>query len=612
MVSSEQRTFALAAGLLSVMMLAAIWCVAYVPTNDGPQHLFLAHVHAHYDDPGTIYAQLFESHGQLGGAGFSAIYVPLESVFSWQTAFRLTLSISALLWSWGFVLLVWSLNPSRLWLGTLGFATAFQWIFYMGFLPFYFASGFGFSIVSLAIASKEWRAKTLVALTALLFALTCCHAFAGAITGLSLALIAFLRVTRGRMVRDMLGLALVAVPSLAVAVLSTSSATDVTGAKAGVPETQWLEWGERLTSLAWAFVSGPSWRSWPPVVLCLAGIATMFVWRNRRRSEWALLFLTVGFLVAAVSTPFIWSGWQGFPPRFLPLGIMLGLALIPFEYLWGGWRRTAQSAVLTFAVASLLWAATYHRSLETTLEDALAAASAPLEREGIRLPVILEMRVGSIPYARPERHLGALFTVAQGGITPYLFVDSSALHGLVRRWETWSQLPDAPRDTYWYLLQSREAVSDPQRSAALAYYAMFGAEFEDVIVLGEPTYADEILARGYVQDYRRGRAVIARFAGCNGPAVAPTTQVTSSTLLEYGWYPLMEPSWRGRFADHDPQTTRLPCGTTWIRPYIDADGSGDFSERDPQCREADPEGRFFLLLEPNQQPPVIPCTWSSD
>src|SRR3954451_8566113 len=82
----------------SVAAVLAIWCVDYLPTHDGPQHLLLGHLENHFDDPGAGWARYLTPSTQVTAFGFLFVFAPLEQLFSWRTALRLTLSIDVLVW----------------------------------------------------------------------------------------------------------------------------------------------------------------------------------------------------------------------------------------------------------------------------------------------------------------------------------------------------------------------------------------------------------------------------------------------------------------------------------------------------------------------------------
>src|SRR5690606_2054768 len=84
----------------------------------------------------------------LTSRGFLELFRLLEPALGWRAAYTCILALAAELWAFGFVLVVLALRPSAWPLGLVGFATALQWSFFMGLLPFFLSSGFGLWILA--------------------------------------------------------------------------------------------------------------------------------------------------------------------------------------------------------------------------------------------------------------------------------------------------------------------------------------------------------------------------------------------------------------------------------------------------------------------------------
>ena len=100
--------------------MATLWCVDYLPTNDGPQHIFLGHAENLYSEPNAVYGRQLIPQLQFAGRGFALWWNPLEPLLGFRDATRVVLS---LFYSWsfaGYVLLVHALGKSRRWLALLG------------------------------------------------------------------------------------------------------------------------------------------------------------------------------------------------------------------------------------------------------------------------------------------------------------------------------------------------------------------------------------------------------------------------------------------------------------------------------------------------------------
>src|SRR5687768_15017970 len=114
---AASRWFWLAATALSFLVVGSLWCVDYLPTNDGPQHVFNAHVARRLGDLSRGHGRYLTEGGAITGIGFDTLYGTFERMFAWRNALRLSLSVIVLLWGWGVVALAATLGPQRRWLG---------------------------------------------------------------------------------------------------------------------------------------------------------------------------------------------------------------------------------------------------------------------------------------------------------------------------------------------------------------------------------------------------------------------------------------------------------------------------------------------------------------
>src|SRR4051794_36828595 len=96
--------------IASAALVYSLWVVPYIPMQDGPQHILSAHIENHYSDAGSLYPQFYTVLPQFAGKGFALVFGPLEAIFEWRLALRLTLSFFALAFAWGFALVVLSLD----------------------------------------------------------------------------------------------------------------------------------------------------------------------------------------------------------------------------------------------------------------------------------------------------------------------------------------------------------------------------------------------------------------------------------------------------------------------------------------------------------------------
>ncbi len=611
--AGRERGAAAVHALVLAAMLAALWCVDYLPTQDGPQHLFSVHAAHRLDDPRLGYGRWLEPGTPITNLGFAWVYGGLERFLPWRRALALALGLQLAVWSAGAFALARSIAPGRAWLGVALSAAALQWSLYMGLFSFHLASGLGLLAVAIGVAAARWSTRRALALAALLLVQALGHVVPAIATGFVLAWLRLLRAERGTRGRALAQLAAIGAPAacVALALASVGIATlgdSNQGTTAPVLDAGPAPWW----ALAKCFTSGPAWRAWPLTLLALASLA--FAARSPRRVEdRALLAAGATLLVAAALLPLHLRAWDFFSVRFLPLGIACCVAALPFERLAPSARRIAAASLAGFALAATSWAAAYHRELEARAAEALAGLDAPLAIAGPRMPIVLDPYLGRpldnaaarVPFAVPLLNLGALYAMAQGGVPPYGFYVTPQIHGIVMRAETRARYPHVIDRRYAIDLAEPSRADDiALRRAVVALAAGHGASYQDVILFGRPDDVDWLLSLGFVPEFRKGGLALARFEGC--PVTLrfpPGSDVRGRTVVEMGWLPAWHATQRyavggGR---HDPDgAIRLPlretpCGALWLR--LDDDGR--------RCEGADAEGR--LVVASSRETPVIEC-----
>ena len=609
--ASDKVLFALATGLASVLLLVAIWVVPVIPTNDGPQHVYAAHVSGHYDDPAAGYWNYYELAVPVTNTGFSSMFSVLEGFLPWRHALRATLTVIVLMWSWGFMSLVLAIDRRRWALGLLGFATALNWPFYMGFWNFVLAMGLGFATLALAIHRSVPEAidRFFVAVLLLLAALS--HVVAAVFTGAVLALVVLFRAPPERRARELGLLVVMGAPTAAIVGLVARSSTALSANGPTPIETLWVSFSERLAQLGACFAGGPAWRAWGVVAFAALGVCDAAVRVRRREAAPHEVALFVGaalMTAAALTTPFHLRLWQFFSPRFLPFAVLGAVPLFAVD------RRGPRIAVLalaaSYAGSSIGWSIHYHRALAAQAADALAGIDQPLRRAGPRLPIVLDplagraaLRDGPLQYTEPLRNIGNLYATEQGGVVPYTFTATRQIHELVSRP---NNMPPVPMRTFWGAFLPGSSVSDKERHAMVTHLASAGAAYGDVIVIAHPWVLDAFVAQGYETDWRQGEALIARFRGCPLELVVRGALPADQALaVAYGWVPLFETSWATEVQpsslnqDVVVDLPNAPCGDVWVRAVQAA----------RQCRGADHEGRLVVRAASGARRPE--CTLTS-
>lgn len=609
-------TFGLAL-VLSLGLVCALAVVRYLPTHDGPQHIFLAHLESHFSDPGANYSDYYKPTTALTSKGFALLYGPLLDLLPWRPALQVTLGVLVLTWAWGMLAFVHAVSPKRRLLGLIGFGLAFQWSLYMGFFSFYLATGIGLFTLAIAFGSAQWPWKRRLAIAGLLLVTAVCHVFAAEVVGLTLAVLVVFRYPTRDWPRELGLLALIGIPTALIGIHAAgwigSSSVELPNWQ---PEPVWPPLVMRIELLATAFAAGPWWRAWPALLLGVSGVA-LAVGRTLRREtspeERALLVMSVLLGVAALAFPLHSRHWEFMSVRFIPMAVVFGVVLVPIELLAPRRALAVQGGVVFLTATAIAWAGWHNKRLEQACGPALAGLDAAVKRTGPRLPIVLdpscnalsEQKAFVLPGAEPLLNLGALYAVQQGGVVPYAFVGIPQLHGFVLTRGGYRRFPDQPdRKKFWGgLAQSDPVVDAPFRASLLASLAHTGTGYQDVIFYGHDRDREQLSSRGYVTDFARDGLWVGHFRGCplklevsiSGPRSTPL-------LVEYGWLPLPDVA-ESRIVplptatDDAPvsvELDRAPCGPIWVRAGLDRNASRHWSPADGICEGAGLDGRLFV------------------
>jgi hypothetical protein len=606
-----------AAGLLLLGLIAAsVAGVAYLPTHDGPQHIFTTHVANHFDEPGTGWSRWLEPNTPVTSQGFTAIFGPLDALLPWQSAAR---ALMTLLWALGAFCFVRAVRPERSWLGLPLGAAALQWSLYMGFFSFYTATALGLFVLAYAFRSAPERARQSLWLALLLLLQAFMHVVPAILTGLTVAVLLWLRAEPGRRSRELLRIALLGTPAALVAVAALAVQLAASGEIPQQTEAAFRFRQPPWWTLGKCFLGGPAWRAWPLTLLAAGALwVPLARWRAEGRAglraeDAALLLMGGGFLLAAAALPLHLPDWEFFSVRFLPMAVCALVASLPLERVRAPrWRAACAALLALFAFASAGWAYRHNRELAARSRDALAGLDADLTRDGWRLPIVLdpfldrpfEESEAAMPFMAPLINLGKLYATVQGGIPSYSFVSNRTIHVVVIAEEMLEKIPATADPRYTVdLLDPRNAGDAALRRAITGYLAAHATAYQDVILWGRPQDVDYLIALGFEPDWRRGGLAILRFAGCPlAIRFPPASGLEDDAVLELGWFPAWGVTHRYTIgnAQREPDGSltlpvRQSCGTVWIR----------FQGGAGVCEGADPEGR--LLIPWNRATPEVEC-----
>ena len=574
--------------VLSLALVGSLWVVPYLPTNDGPEWVFAAHIENHFGDPATpYYAERYVPALQCAARGFLLLYEPLEASLGWQHGLQVALSIIALVVAWAFVALVHALDPRRTELGFLGFPLALSWTFYMGFWSFSLALGGGLLLLAFIIRQQRRMgalstvARLLVSVSLLLIAIA--HVFAAVLTGLTLTCLLVAEAPRGRRWVEMGKVTLMGLPAGALAAMSYLVGRVDQPQAAFCGTVGWLPWRDALAVLPQTLWPGSLARAIAGSVLVVAAALAATLRARRAETTAADRGLTLAAclcLVATVATPVDIPGWQFFSQRFATPGVAFALALLPLERLRPPALRVATGALFVAAILALASSYGTHLRIAARCADAIAGLSAPIHRTESQLTVALaafegetaRTFEGEVPMMNPLLHIGALYAAVEGGLIPDVFTASSATYPFtLRPGYTKEPVPD-----FGYYAGSIHSA-DFHTNAAFRHeidddLATYGMPYQGVVVTG--ARPDDVALwrdRGYVADWARGATFLGHFEPCGIELTTPTDPMGHEPTFDIGWgrsFPIEGVHFKSA-AGTDGLThfdlSPAPCGEVFVR-----------------------------------------------
>ena len=623
---STQAAWALIVTSL-LLSIGALHVVEYVPTHDGPQHIYVAHIMNHYSDVGAPYADYYVTARPLSALGFTLFFAPLEEALGWRAASRLTMTLIVLLWGAGAVAIVRAIRPARLPLAALGFVLGFQWALYMGFFSYVLATAMGLLAVALGLRKNPWTVSHRFAIGGLLTLLALLHVFAALTTALVLVTVVASRHPPKLWLKELGLLALMGLPTMLLvahaAGLTGGGTVDVSARSAVQYASVW----DRVLLLRSTFVGGPWWRGWPIVVMMFGNLGlTSLRWRRGRVSddERGLFLAGVALVALFFVMPFDLPGWQFFAPRFLPIAAAVLLPLLPWEALSSSRQWSALALIGAFVLGSLGWTTWFHLDLAARTSDVTKALRAKVRTTALRLPIVLDPAAGmpldwrqaDYGFYEPLLNVGALFAVEQGGIVPYTFTTIPQFHLFVLSKEGWKKFPPVP-DRLGLGAAWRSAVDRGAREEAAAFdtlHAWFGSKFDDVLLYAPADTRVAFEQRGYETVMHEGKFSLLRFKGCPvRVALESDAPLPHDVVVDYGWVPLMDMHDTVRAPAGQPpaggwlatEPARTPCGPTWARIFVDEDASGTLTAGDAVCAAAGRDGVVRTVTKPGAE--VLRC-----
>ena len=608
-----------------VAVAVALLCVPFLPTHDGPQHVFAAWYENHFDaDWAYFETYLTPNPERITSMGFDAWFRPLELLVGWQLATQLALLATATVWLGGWWVLARRFAASS-WhpLILVVSLTALPWALYMGFFNFLAGLAWlGWALsATCAIIDAQGRARVLwvAALTGVMTLACIFHSFAACLIGLCVAVGALAEAASRRSLTLPLWFGPTAAP---VAVWVYLTLTRVTELQFEV-ETHTaltrlsMAGATLLPGVASAHLSGLATMV-PGLLLIAGGIVAgcLSFGSNLRPALKAWGALGVLFLLIHTLAPFDLASWHVFAPRWgLPgfaMALVAGSAALA-ERREGPAPAWVWALGLAIVLVPLGRLALDHRALWE--ECGAPYRDAPLEPNHDPITILtLEAcdagRAHRFPIVRFESNADVISAIANHRMPDVYAMDRAtkafratpARVGSVSDTAAMSYSVHTPRGDIF----GPPAEQDRGWLEMNAYLATEAGRRDASFVLGPAEQTAEIAARGFAAQPLREDLAILRFEGCKlrVPGANATTRVAMSFFPDERRLPAeLVPTQSGPLAT-------VPCGPVELLIWDDADEDGRPTERERACVEQSGDAELRRMINPGTLVDVG-CVWTT-
>ena len=507
-------------------------------TNDGPAHFFGAFVHANIDQPALGFADHYLLHLPPSSRGFVDLFLPLyELLDKEQSTYTLTVVVCVTIWMIGALFAAVQIHGTASASQLVIVCFAFQTAYFFGLFPFILGTGFAFLGLGLWMrcSARPWFGTFLAG--SCFFLAARCHVVAAAAVGLLLAADA---ISRGRRIA-LIG----ALAGLPVCWVVFELRQRVASSAAEIFYTPLLE---RLQHFPDGFIPGPFWKTWPALVLVIAGFVL-----GRRTPRRALALVAAGLLAVSIVLPRDFMGWQFAGWRFIPIAAVVGLALLPVPATW--WGRVV---VASIGALQLGWSAWFHHDQRRESAPLLAAIETIEPKPRFRFPIVRHQADNSVYFMSPNIHLGQLVTARTGGAIFFGHDTSLAYHFILLK--DGPVIPEAAK-------MSVGLLPGLPGDAMMSRLMTRAARFDGVVYYGFPEEAAYLRTLGYEITFASGRLIVADLVGC--PLTLQVEGATEPVTVAVGLGGVNEPVSQftvnpGGVPDHSHTIERFPCGARWM------------------------------------------------
>ena len=438
--------FWLIAGMLSIVVLVPVWRCHYFPSQNGPQILSLAFIEKELDNPAYGFSEYYEHHG------FPIPNLLQQTVEGWLLVLfdpvvvdKLMVSLLVLLRPWATIYFLRGLAPGQEIYGLVSFAFAYDFPLMHVYYNFYAGVAIGLVVFGYYLRHREgWRFRSLVLFNLLVLLLYFAHAWAFAITGLSLALYEFAATCSPKRIVGIVVRGFVPGLVLLLSYLYWTSQVN--------RFFHWEKAFQTITDKFWSL----QFRCATPLsqfantasLILLATIGVVGVlallrkhgrWRFERidvdpallAKEPMLLVVPVLFVLYLLA-PWSFLGWHHLDMRFLIMAVALTPAIPPvLRHPW--MRGVVIAGIAALVLAGLPSIADRMRSLSDDLVEYTAGIDSVPRRSKI-LPLFCNQPTFDMDKCalhevnRPIKGGNAYYVMARGGATERGFATNNTLY----------------------------------------------------------------------------------------------------------------------------------------------------------------------------------------
>jgi len=402
---------------VSVILCLPIWATEYLPLVDYPNHLARAYVLHYYNDTNafqTMYALIVEP---IPNLAIDIIVPALMWGFTLETAGKIFLTLTVLLFSYGCHLLGMALHNRPTWLAIICALFTYNSSFLYGFVNYQF--GLGMFLVTLAVWLRyrhRWNLSSFLGVCGLVLASYLSHLSAYVFLGIALCIVTLYdcltaRCGRRQLINAAFGLAPLTLPLIAFIIFMRS------GGAVGAIDWNTIQ-GKFINSLS--LILSYNYRLDAVAACIIAGVVLMLaVYARCVESERAVLLVGGCFAICFLLCPRTLFTSSGADARFIPAAALMALLSLKFTVP----RHIGICALsIVLCIALVRWAGIWH--MWSAMSQRVSSQVQMFEHlpEGTRVyPLFFDDWIKENKTERPFEHSINYATIYRRAFVPTLF-----------------------------------------------------------------------------------------------------------------------------------------------------------------------------------------------